>query len=615
MPGEDTGDSGDTGTPGDKPGGSIGDSDDEEGGFKPGGSWGDNNKPGDSWPGNIGADVKSDVESYLAALRRFGEGTNAHLTNITSATNDRSGGITTNLQILDQELQAAGKDLSRLADVLGQGGNTVSADIDALMEQGKAVRRCINELRDDLFRYEGIAVEDASDEEAGSDSAVPGAEAAEGTEEAYYDTSTFQQGKITLCINQGTVEADANVGGITGLIATEYDFDPEDDISINGEESFRIEQSVKAVIRESRNLGTITGKKDYVGGIVGKADFGAVVSCESYGDVESLGGSYVGGIAGSSDYCVRSCCTMGAMTGESYVGGIVGRGCDIFYSYAYPELDYSGECAGSVAGSLKEEGTLYGNYYVQGNVPGVDSIGYENGAMPLPYEEFCSMDGVPEAFAAFTVSFLAEGQELASFHCRYGESIDKSLIPQVPEKEGYYGTWPRFDYSCVTGNKVLEARYEKWVTSLASQETGQDGKALVLVQGEFLPETELKLEQGQEGGTRISILMKDEYGEDTGEYSQPVTVRALCEDTERTVAEILTENGYQPVTGSAMGSYLEFSMEKPGTFRLTVAEKEDTGVMIAVAAGICAAVLAALLIRMIGKQRKKRKAEKDGKID
>lgn len=52
--------------------------------------------------------------------------------------------------------------------------------------------------------------------------------------------------------------------------------------------------------------------------------------------MSSLGGNYVGGIAGSSDYCVRSCYTMGAMTGESYVGGIVGRGCDIFYSYAYP---------------------------------------------------------------------------------------------------------------------------------------------------------------------------------------------------------------------------------------------------------------------------------------
>ncbi len=607
TPGEGTGDSGDTGTPGEDsgnsgdaglPGGTPDDWDDI---LKPGESWGDNRKPG----------TVTDFESYLAALRRFGEGTSAHLGNITSATNDRSGGITDNLRILNQELEAAGNDLRRLAEVLQQSGDTVSADVDAMIAQGKTVRRCINELRDDLFRYEGISVEDASDEAAGGDPAMLGAEAAE--TEAYYDTSTFQQGKITLCINQGPVEADANVGGITGLIATEFDFDPEDDITISGEESFRIEQSVKAVVRESRNLGEVTGKKDYAGGIVGKADFGAIVSCESYGDVSSLGGNYVGGIAGSSDYCVRSCYTMGAMTGESYVGGIVGRGCDIFYSYAYPELCYSGECAGSVAGSLREEGTLYGNYYVQGKVPGVDSIGYESGAMPLSYEEFCGMDGVPDAFVEFTVSFLAEGQELASFQCRYGDSIDKSLIPQVPEKEGYYGAWPQFDYSCVTGNKVLEARYEKWVTSLASQETDEDGKALILVQGEFLPETELKLEQGQAGGTKLTILLKDENGESAGEYSGPIIVRAFCEDAESAAVEILTESGYQPTSGSAMGSYLEFAMEQPGTFRLTAAEGEDGIIIIVVGAGICAAILAIILIRKIRKSRKRRKTSVSSK--
>ena len=607
TPGEGAGDSGDTGTPGE-------DSGDSGDAGLPGGTpddWDDILKPGESWGDNIKPGTVTDFESYLAALRRFGEGTSAHLGNITSATNDRSGGITDNLRILNQELEAAGNDLRRLAEVLQQSGDTVSADVDAMIAQGKTVRRCINELRDDLFRYEGISVEDASDEAAGGDPAMLGAEAAE--TEAYYDTSTFQQGKITLCINQGPVEADANVGGITGLIATEFDFDPEDDITMSGEESFRIEQSVKAVVRESRNLGEVTGKKDYAGGIVGKADFGAIVSCESYGDVSSLGGNYVGGIAGSSDYCVRSCYTMGAMTGESYVGGIVGRGCDIFYSYAYPELCYSGECAGSVAGSLREEGTLYGNYYVQGKVPGVDSIGYESGAMPLSYEEFCGMDGVPDAFVEFTVSFLAEGQELASFQCRYGDSIDKSLIPQVPEKEGYYGAWPQFDYSCVTGNKVLEARYEKWVTSLASQETDEDGKALILVQGEFLPETELKLEQGQEGGTKLTIFLKDENGESAGEYSGPIIVRAFCEDAESAAVEILTESGYQPTSGSAMGSYLEFAMEQPGTFRLTTAEGEDGIIIIVVGAGICAAILAIILIRKIRKSRKRRKTSVSSK--
>lgn len=547
-----------------------------------------------------------DMESYMAALRRFGEGVNGHLGNITSATSDRSGGIGDNLQTLNQELNAAGTELRQLAEILQQGGGRTSADVDALLAQTKVMRRCINELRDDLFRYEGITVEDASDEDAGGELENLGAEQ---PEEVYYDTTSFQQGKITLCINQGTVEADTNVGGITGLIATEYDFDPEDDITLTGAESFRIEQSVKAVVRESRNLGTITGKKDYVGGVVGKADFGAVISCESYGSVESTGGSFVGGIAGSSDYCIRNCCAMGPVSGETYVGGIAGRGCDIFYSYAYPTIDCSGERAGSVAGWLRPEGMLWGNYYVQGNVPGVDSVGYEGGAAPLPYGEFCRLEGVPEAFSEFTVSLQADGQELASFQCAYGDAIDRSLIPQVPEKEGYYGVWPDFDWDFVTGNQVLEARYESWVTSLASEEKDAEGRALVLVQGEFLPESRLKLEQGPEGGTRLSVWMDGQ--EPDSVYESAILVRVLCEDVEQTTVELLTEKGYRPVESRTVGSYLEFTMggelsaQGEGTFRLVTAEGENGRLAIIVCAGGCAAGLV-ILILLIGKRRKRR---------
>lgn len=117
-------------------------------------------------------------------------------------------------------------------------------------------------------------------------------------------------------MNRGAVEADTNVGGIVGQVATEYDFDPEDDITLTGTESFDVEQTIKAVIRDSRNYADVTGKKDYVGGIVGKAEYGAVISCESYAPVESTGGSYVGGVAGSASYAIRSCYSMGKITGK-----------------------------------------------------------------------------------------------------------------------------------------------------------------------------------------------------------------------------------------------------------------------------------------------------------
>lgn len=563
-------------------------------------SGGDMILPDNPWDGELKPDFQADLESYLAALRRFGEGVSGHLGNMTDATSDRSGGIHDNLEILDREMEAAGEDLGRLADVLEEGSDRNSANVDALIAQAKTLRRCMNELRDDLFRYEGIAVEDDSDEAAGGDLENLGAE-------AYYDTSSFQQGKITLSINKGIIEADTNVGGIVGQVATEVDFDPEDDISVSGTESFNMEQTVKAVIRESRNLGDVTGKKDYVGGIVGKADHGAVVSCESYGTVESTGGSYVGGIAGASGYCVRSCSSMGALSGKDYVGGIAGSGCDIFYSYAYPELEYSGECAGAIAGTLEEEGVLYGNYYVKGNVPGVDSIGYQDGAAPLEYGEFCSLKGVPGAFSEFTVSFQADGKELAAFRCGYGEALDMGQIPEVPEKEGYYGVWPEFDYGFITGNKVLEARYEKWVTSLASRQKDESGRSLVLVQGRFLPKNRLELVQ-EEAGFRLSVSLGDEGGERPDEYNDIVTVRALSAE-EGAVAEVWKDGTFKRTASKTVGSYLEFSMEVPGTFRITVPEGSGRGwaAPACMAAGVVgAAALAAVLVR----RRRKRKGKK-----
>lgn len=546
-----------------------------------------------------------DMESYAAALRRFGESTSTHITNMTRASSDRSGGITENLNTLNRELEAAGDYLQQLSDVLEQGADNVGEDMDAVTAQMRVLRKSISELRDDLFRYEGISVEDASDEAANDEPGNPGA----GQEEALYDTSSFQQGKITLCLNRGKVEADTNVGGIVGMIATEYDFDPEDDITLTGEESFHIEQTVKAVVRESCNFGEIVSKKDYVGGVVGKADFGAVISCESYGDISSTGGSYVGGIAGASGYAVRSCYFLGSLSGKNYVGGIVGKGCDIFYSCAYPSVEMTGECGGSIAGQISEDGRLWGNYYVKGGLPGVDSVGYEGGAEPVEYEELCSIEGIPDAFAEFTVTFTADGKALASFTCKYGDALDESLIPEVPEKKGYYGSWPETDYSFIRGNLVLEAEYRPWISSVAGGEKDENGRSLVMVQGSFRPGAEL-LRTEEDGTYRLEIVYRDEAGNVTEEYTEPVQVRVLCEDTEHTVVEWYDGSAWLQAETSVMGSYLEFSMEKPGIYRVTISEDSSKMKIAVIAAGACAVLVLSLAIVKLTKRRRKKRARR-----
>ena len=188
--------------------------------------------------GNITITVPDDTESYKSALKKFGENATKRLDNMTNASTDRSGGIKDNQDTLNDRLDKAFDQLGQLGDVLEAGTDSTSAHMDELMDQARVLRNLVSEIRDDLFRYEGISVEDTSDESASKEEVNPGDPDAEddtaepeGTEEARYDTSSFQKGKVTLCVNRGTVEADTNVGGYVGQVATEDVFDAEDDVT------------------------------------------------------------------------------------------------------------------------------------------------------------------------------------------------------------------------------------------------------------------------------------------------------------------------------------------------------------------------------------------------
>ena len=579
------------------------------------GNWGGNDVSG----GNITVTVPDDTESYKAALKKFGENATKHLDNMTKASTDRSGGIKDNLDTLNKSLDNAFDQLGQLGDVLEAGTDNTNAHMDELMDQARVLRRLVSEIRDDLFRYEGISVEDASDEAASKGEVNPGDPDAEdstaepeGTEEARYDTSSFQKGKVTLCVNRGTVEADTNVGGIVGQVATEYDFDPEDDITLTGADSFDVEQTIKAVVRDSRNLGDVTGKKDYVGGVVGKAEYGAIISCESYAPVESTDGSYVGGVAGSASYAIRSCYSMGRITGKNYIGGIAGEGCDIFYSYAYNDLEMSGEGQGSIAGKVSDDGTMYGNYYVEGGVGGVDGIGYQGGATPLAYQEFCKKDGVPEAFSQFTITFQADGVEVASYKCGYGDYLSADQIPEVPEKDGYYGVWPDYDFSYITGNKVLEAEYEEWTASIASTEKNDDNKPLVMAEGNFYPNAALHL---QVEGENYTVSLTNSMEEDAPDYTGEVTLRVFCEDADNATVQVEQDGEYREVESAVIGSYRQFTMEVPGSFRVVEAEGSHTlTTVLCIAGGAVVILLIILLGKKAAKRRKMRKAAKRDQI-
>ncbi|MCM1118087.1 MAG: hypothetical protein NC543_01825 [bacterium] len=531
-------------------------------------------------------------QEYRDALSNFSDSAGDHLHRITDATSGQNSSVSHNLEVFNLELKAAMDRLSELTDTLDAAQRAADADVDALVAQARKLRRLISEIRDDLFSYEGITVNDTSDEAAseGVENAgarLPEQELGEASEsgmqqegtlaqtggtvtEKWYDTDSFQQGKITLCLNRGLIEADTNVGGIVGMIATEHDLDPEDDITLTGPKSLSVQESIKAVVRESRNEGRIVAKRSYVGGIAGKADFGAIISCESYADVESTGGSYVGGIAGSSDYCIRSCFSTGFLKGKSYVGGIAGMGSEIYYCDAMNSLEAKGERRGAIAGDLWEEGSLYDNCYVQDNVAGIDGIGYGGGAIPMSYEEFSAREGLPEEFRLLTLRFVVldeDGEvqeEVESVQVPYGGSLTAEALPSLPEREGCYGQWPEMDYSHITESRVLAAQYTKWITAMSLHEPSlPENQAAMMVEGLFYPENELQVTGGEDDGWQIQICTAEGY------YDQPVSVRLLQSLLpEHMEVHLLQEGKEDIVPYRMMGSYVVFDMERPGSFRI-----------------------------------------------
>jgi hypothetical protein len=576
--------------------------------------------------GDYNIEVPTDTEAYKAALSKFGSDVSGSVSNASGQVSDISGDVRDSLGDMNSSMSSAENYLDELINTLDNGNNTVNSDVTALINQAKYLKNLMGNLRSDLFEYEGFSTADVSDEEASDGEVEVGYEP--GLSDALYDTSSFQQGKITLCENRGSVEADTNVGGIVGQIATEYDFDPEDDVTLTGEESFNIEQTSKAVVRDSRNYADIKAKKDYVGGIVGKADFGAVISCEAYGDVESTGGNYVGGIAGSAGYSIRSCYSMGKLSGKSYVGGIVGKGCDIFYSYSYNDFDTTGERVGSIAGQVSDDGTLYGNYYVEGKPGGVDGIGYEGGATPVSYDELSNWENIPENFRVFTVVFKADDKVLDTVEVAYGGSIDENQMPEIPEKEGYYSMWSKEGLDYITGNMVLEAEYDRWISSLKSDDTDADGRSLLLVSGNFLPEYGLVAEIGDmsddisfdivytDTGESVYGSLDASVGSNTQDSADiadsAIEVRVLCDEPDNMECMVQDADGkYTKVETSVMGSYLSFNMESPGTFKLVKTVDNSIYIKIAIiAAGIVIIALIIIVSKGIKKRRLKREEQK-----
>ena len=425
------------------------------------------------------------------------------------------------------------------------------------------------------------------------------------------------EGRVSKCVNIAPVEGDSNVGGLIGDMGIEYEFDMEGNlaeaIGIEGIVSNTFE--TKCVASDNVNRGTVKGRKDGIGGVSGGEELGSILRCENYGSVESPDGTNVGGVVGCSYSVVRESYAMCNLSGRENVGGIAGFGTTIQNCVSMVGLADVTACSGAIAGFAEVEGeALLGNFFVHETLGGVDGISYSEKAYPISYEELLTREEMPEQFRTLHLRFVADGEEVAEVSFEYGGSISPSQIPDVPEKEGYTGVWPAYDYTALYYSATIEAEYTPREGALAASYTREGSPmAVVLVEGDFDRRTQVMLARYEgelpavENGT---VLEAWTMGLTQLEEGQSYSLRYLPPEVERgsSVQLYLLQDGrWIPAETEKAGSYLSLPCsERSVSFAAVELQQSHTALY--VGGGVAAAAALGLVLALLGRRRKKASA-------
>ncbi len=310
------------------------------------------------------------------------------------------------------------------------------------------------------------------------------------------DVDAVLDGKVLLCTNKGEVSGDIDVGGIAGAMMVYNALDPESDEKTTLSSFFHKHYELKCILQNCVNSGAVTGKKDNVGAVCGNAMMGVISGCEGYGSARSEGGDCVGGIVGYADNIVRKCWSKSALSGEKYIGGVVGYGkadgssLSVENCRTLVDITESTQYAGAILGA--ELGNLKDNLFVSDSLAGIDRVSERGKAEPVPYEQLLEEKGLPLEFRYFTLRFVANDAEISQRRFAFGDSFDESVFPEIPAVEGQFARWDRDDLSNLRFDTTVTAVYEPCITALGSAMTRSAARPVFFLEGIFDDHAELK---------------------------------------------------------------------------------------------------------------------------
>ena len=496
----------------------------------------------------------------------------------------RAGSLNTNLQGLSENMGQLNQEMSSGSDVMLD-------DLAAINDQFSMIMRLYTDAIDGVLDMDYAAVyEDTSQEDA--------------------ESST--EATIADCTNRGTVQGDLNVSGIAGTMAIEYDFDLEGDVT--GIDNARLNSTflTRCVLRNNVNEGNVTAQKSYAGGIAGLQEMGTVLCCENYGRISSTAGNYVGGIAGKSLSHITNGYAKCTVSGETYAAGIAGFGSSMENCCAMVRVQDASSFYGAIAGDVDHSGIVANNRFVSEEIAGIDRISYSGKAEPVSYEELLAVPGLPARFQMMSVVFYADEEEVKRLQCPYKSDVSEKLYPDIPARDGFYADWDIREIPGILYDEDVTAEYVRYLTTLASAQTRENGQSILLADGMFKQEAELVIA-------------------DAGNAAEKTTLEDMTECWHITIPEDGNEQHqirYQAPQGETDGvsvyrkqndgTWLQMDTELMGIYHLFTVEGTEAEIAVCIqdrrlqaylVYGIPAVLAAtAMIVFFVGKSRKRKKS-------
>lgn len=545
-----------------------------------------------------------------------------------------SGTVTGSTQIVAApDLGGLTSSINGLSSQVTMLNNAASGTVGTLANDIRSINNKFNELTGTLFSAisslsggTGDIIVDASDVDI--------------------DSVTF--GKVSSCRNSGAVYGDVNTGGITGSMTIEYTLDPEDDVTGHLSGFYRKQYEYRAILQSCVNTGDVTGKRSYVGGIVGRMDLGYLTACETAScTVASENGSYTGGIAGLTGATVHGSFAKCTLSGKKYVGGIVGSGVQenidgsgssVRWNYSLVDITDCQQYRGAISGS--DTGTFEYNYYVSDDLPGINRQSYVGRAEPTSYEELLTLPELPESMKSFSLTFVADGETVLSHTFHYGDSFAESDIPDPPQKDGCHVHWDRSDLTNLHFDTVVTAVYEAYTPALASEQTRDGGLAILLVEGNYNDGSAIAmttqsltpaafdvqsgtvfdriqgyfscLRRGEIPSTTANAEVLEQWHVELADDGQDThTLRYLPPDGQKNIRIYVRENGgsWQETGCDTMGSYLTFTASGDSVDFAAVRTLNVLGIWLISLAVLAVLVLLIVLLVRRRKRKARRRAE------